>query len=96
MRQSESKTAVDRVSFLAWLGALGIAALLTGPFAPSGAASAPADPEPQKVTVRTEDKLALAATYFAPRDTRQKAPAAVLIHGAGGARIELQPLALSP
>ncbi|MEO6710371.1 MAG: alpha/beta fold hydrolase [Planctomycetota bacterium] len=67
--------------------------MVAGPLAGPATALCPSDPEPAKVTLHTEDKLSLTATYFAPRDSKQKAPGALLVHGAGGTRADLQPLA---
>lgn len=70
-------------------------ALLSGAFSLGSAPVPvqPADPDPARVTFETEDKLTLVATYYAPRDTKQKAPGAVLVHDAGGSRNDLQQLA---
>jgi dienelactone hydrolase len=46
----------------------------------------------EKVVVPTEDKLELAGTFWAPK-SKQEAPGALLIHGAGGKRADLQDLA---
>ncbi len=72
-----------------------IPTLLLG-FTPSFAAVAtpppPADPsrgkgvECEKVRIQTEDRLQLAADFYAPKNTRTRAPAAILIHDAGGNR----------
>lgn len=46
----------------------------------------------EKVTVTTEDKIELAGTFWAPK-SKTEAPGALLIHGAGGRRADLQDLA---
>ncbi|MBK8179361.1 MAG: alpha/beta fold hydrolase [Planctomycetes bacterium] len=56
--------------------------------------AAPREGEPQRVTLATEDKLALVGTFYAPKDSKSRAPGVVLVHGAGGSRVELDALAL--
>jgi dienelactone hydrolase len=56
-------------------------------------ASAPARAEKaEKVVVATEDKVDLAGSFWAPKN-KQAVPAALLVHGAGGKRSDLQDLA---
>ncbi len=69
-------------------------ALVAGPAQPLHAAASLSDPAPAKITLKTADEQTLSATYFAPIDTKQKAPGALLIHDTGGSRADLQPLAL--
>jgi alpha-beta hydrolase superfamily lysophospholipase len=45
--------------------------------------------EPDRVEFSTEDKQKLVGTYWAPKDQRGAAPAAVLVHDAGGSRNDL-------
>lgn len=45
--------------------------------------------EAEKIQLVTEDKLQLAADYWAPSDTSQRAPAAILLHDAGGDRSQV-------
>ena len=47
----------------------------------------------QRVEIPTEDKKVLVGTYWAPRDSKAVAPAAVLIHDAGGKREDLAEIA---
>ena len=68
--------------------------LLASTATPAFAATPAGDPEPRKVTLQTEDNLTLTATYYGPRDLKQKAPCAVLVHNSGGSRAELDPIAL--
>jgi pimeloyl-ACP methyl ester carboxylesterase len=58
------------------------------------AAPAPVAPavEPERVVLRTQDKLSLVGSYWAPRG-KQAAPGALLIHEAGGKRAEMDELA---
>jgi alpha-beta hydrolase superfamily lysophospholipase len=75
------------------LSVAGAATLLTGSSLAEPPCAVPADPEPQRVTLHTEDKLALVATYYAPKDAKQRAPGAVLVHGLGSSRKEVGALA---
>jgi len=73
-------------------------ALVTGAYffgapAPLCASAGPADTEPARVSIATEDKLNLIGTYYAPREGKQKAPGALLVHDAGGKRADLAQLA---
>ena len=47
----------------------------------------------ETVTIETRDELALSARYFAPRSKKQLAPAALLVHDAGGSRTQLMAIA---
>lgn len=46
--------------------------------------------EPERITIRTEDRIDLAADYFAPKSTQTRAPAAILVHDAGGNRRQME------
>lgn len=46
----------------------------------------------EKVVVPTEDKVDLAGSYWAPK-SKQASPGALLVHGAGGKRADLQDIA---
>lgn len=67
--------------------ALGAAPLAA---APSGSR---ADNAVEAIHLKTQDKLDIAATYFAPRSRSGKAPAAMLVHDAGGDQRQLQDVA---
>src|SRR5690242_8832377 len=56
-------------------------------------ANAPSDPEPARVSLQTDDKQTLIATYFAPINTLDKASAVILVHDVGASREKLLPLA---
>ena len=45
--------------------------------------------EVERVELQTEDRLKLAADYYPPKSTRSRAPAAILVHDAGGSRSQL-------
>jgi len=70
--------------------------------APGVFLAAPARPAPsapiarvekgEKVALPTDDKVELAGTYWAPK-AKQAAPAALLVHGAGGKRADMQDMA---
>ena len=75
--------------------ALILAALLAAPITAS-TASPSASPSTRRpagevVSIRTEDDLTLAATFYAP--LRGRSPAVVLVHDAGADRNQLQPIA---
>ena len=73
-----------------------IVALPPEPVTPSAETSrlddAPAEVG-ESITLKTQDKLELTATYFAPRAKRGKSPAALLIHDFGANRKQLLRLA---
>lgn len=72
----------------------GCFALFAGPLPLAAAALPKGEPEPERVLIKTEDGLSLVGTYFAPHDTKHKAPGALLVHDAGGSRADMEALAL--
>jgi dienelactone hydrolase len=46
-----------------------------------------------KVNFKSEDKQALTASYWAPKDTKGSAPGAVLVHDAGASRADMNEIA---
>jgi len=82
-----------------------LSTLLTGaglatPLAASASAAAPSAAQPGKrvagptvVQVTTEDKLVLTGDFYLPRSTKEAAPGVLLIHDAGGSRVDLVPFA---
>jgi pimeloyl-ACP methyl ester carboxylesterase len=67
----------------------------TTPVVAQAIASAPTPPatsragDAERVEIATEDKKVLVGTYWAPKDQKGAAPAAVLVHDAGGRREDL-------
>jgi pimeloyl-ACP methyl ester carboxylesterase len=63
--------------------------------APSLVSSTAAQPQsaPETVSITTQDKLVLKADLYRPKDTGEIAPAALLVHDAGGSRADLKPIA---
>ncbi|MEL6904217.1 MAG: alpha/beta fold hydrolase [Planctomycetota bacterium] len=49
--------------------------------------------KPNAVSIKTDDKLLLKASYFAPRSKKKQSPAALLLHDQGRTRTELDTLA---
>jgi hypothetical protein len=84
---------------MAPLPALVAAVLLaaTSPVVAQAFAAAPTPPpratDGERVEIPTEDKKVLVGTFWAPRDQKGAAPAAVLVHDAGGKRADLDELA---
>jgi len=62
------------------------------PARPAPALAAAALDPAERVVVTTEDKLSLAGSYWAPK-SKQAAPGALLVHGAGGKRGDLEDFA---
>jgi dienelactone hydrolase len=56
---------------------------------PAASAPAPVLGEPSRIELSTEDKIKLVGSYWAPKDQKGAAPAAVLVHDAGGSRGDL-------
>jgi pimeloyl-ACP methyl ester carboxylesterase len=56
-------------------------------------ASAARATDSERVEISTEDKKVLVGTYWAPKDQKGAAPAALLVHDAGGKRADLTEVA---
>jgi dienelactone hydrolase len=76
------------LTYLLALGAPGSSATFAAP----AAVLAPRLEKAEKVVVSTEDKIDLAGSYWAPK-SKQASPGALLVHGAGGKRADLQDMA---
>jgi alpha-beta hydrolase superfamily lysophospholipase len=61
--------------------------------APSPVAGPVRGTVPDRIEITTEDKQKLVGSYWAPKDQRGAAPAAVLVHNAGGTRNDLVEIA---
>lgn len=48
---------------------------------------------PEKVDLKTRDRQTIQGAFYAPKSSRSLAPAALLVHGAGGSSSELDPVA---
>jgi alpha-beta hydrolase superfamily lysophospholipase len=73
--------------------ALVLAATLAAPIllAPAAAASnSKGAPPPENVEIKTSDGVKLAASFYKPKE---RAPAVLLVHDAGGSRTTLEPMA---
>ncbi|MDP6518523.1 MAG: hypothetical protein QF411_01375, partial [Planctomycetota bacterium] len=64
-------------------------ALVSAPSCPTPEAPA-ASGAGEVVELLAEDKVALTATFFAPRDSKGRSPAAILIHDANSDRSQLE------
>jgi dienelactone hydrolase len=74
-----------------------LSALLAAPLVPRAAAASPVappaaragKPEVEVVQVPTEDGIQLQADFYVPKESTTRAPAAILVHDAGGDRSQL-------
>lgn len=63
------------------------------PHASPALASRPSGPGIEQVQIATEDKVMLAGALYTPKAAKHAAPAALLIHDAGGSRADLKDMA---
>jgi pimeloyl-ACP methyl ester carboxylesterase len=78
---------------LASVGRASTAATARDPLAPIAARTADSGGA-ERVELKTEDKLVIVGSYYAPKDAKKLAPAALLVHNAGGRRGDLAEVAL--